>query len=99
MSENRKKEKNPFYGKAHTLESLALIKTAAINRIKDSVLGMEVEITDLENNITTVHTSIRKAAKSIHSDIKTILRREKLQLDKGINLPYRKRYYITIKRN
>ena len=29
MSEKRKKENNPFYGKRHTLKSLNLIKSAA----------------------------------------------------------------------
>lgn len=42
-------------------------------------------------------TSIRKAAISIISDIKTLLRREKLE-EKGLKTPYRGRYFITIKR-
>ena len=33
MSENRKKENNPFCGKRHTLKSLNLIKSTAKKRI------------------------------------------------------------------
>ena len=32
MSENRKKENNPFYGKRHNLKSLNLIKSAEKNK-------------------------------------------------------------------
>jgi hypothetical protein len=46
-----------------------------------------------------VYSSIRKAAESINSDIKTILRREKIQTEKGINTPYRNKFLICIKRN
>jgi group I intron endonuclease len=99
MSENRKGESNPFYGKKHTLDSLELIKFAAKNRTNPPVAVLEVEITDLDTKTTTVYNSIRKAAESINSDIKTILRREKLQIEKGINTSYRKRYIISIKRN
>jgi group I intron endonuclease len=98
MSENRKKENNPFYGKTHTLKSLNFIKFAAKNRIKSPIPGLEVEITDLETKLTIVYCSIRKAAKAISSDIKTILRREKQQIEKGENTPYKKRYIISIKR-
>jgi len=99
MSDSRKGLNNPFYGKTHTEESLAQMKAAAVNRLKPPVPGLEVEITDLITNITTIYDSIRKAAIAINSDIKTILRREKAQLEKGINTPYRKRFIITIKRN
>jgi len=59
---------------------------------------INVEITDIETNITTKYDSIRSVAKAINSDTKTILRREKSQLEKGINTPYRGRYIIKIKR-
>lgn len=32
MSENRKKGNNPLFGKSHTSDSIALMKTAAANR-------------------------------------------------------------------
>ena len=99
MSISRKGEKNSFYGKTHTLESRLLMKKNALNRINPSNPGMEVEITDLFSRKTEVFSSIRKAANSINSDIKTILRREKLQIFKGINTPYREKYLITINRN
>jgi len=98
MSKSRTGKDNYFYGKKHSEKSLALIKDAAMRRIKHPVPGIEVEITNIETKETTVYESIRKAALAIGSDIKTILRREKLQIDKGINTPYKKKYMITIKR-
>jgi group I intron endonuclease len=89
---------NSFYGKTHTLDSLALMK-ANKNRINPPVPGLEVEITDLETEITTKYSSIRKAVESINSHVRTILRREKTQIEKGVNTPYRNRYIISIKRN
>jgi S-adenosylmethionine synthetase len=62
------------------------------------VPGISVDIMDIETNITTSFNSIRSAADSIGSDIKTILRRDKSQLAKGINTPYINRYIINIKR-
>lgn len=47
---------------------------------------------------TTVCIFIRKAAKALGSDIKTILCRDKSQIIKGINIPYKNRYIIVIKR-
>lgn len=98
MSDNRKGENNPFFGKKHKPEAIDRFKEIALNREYLSVPGIEVEITDIETRITTVYTSIRQAAASINSDIKTLLRREKSQLEKGINTPYRKKYLINIKR-
>lgn len=98
MSEDRKGENNPFFGKKHKPETIERFKEIAFNRELLPVPGVEVEITDLETKITTVYTSIRKAAASINSDIKTLLRREKSQIEKGINTPYRKKYIINIKR-
>ncbi len=89
-------------GKKHTKEAISLLKAAYANREKSPVqppVGIEVEITDLETKITTTYESIRKAAKAIGSDIKSISRREKSQLEKGINTPYRNRYMIVIRRS
>jgi group I intron endonuclease len=99
MSESRRGANNPFYGKTHTLDSLALMKANNKNRINPPVPGLEVEITDLETGITTKYSSIRKAVESINSQVSTILRREKTQIEKGVNTPYRNRYIISIKRN
>lgn len=99
MSESRRGENNPFYGKKHNEETLSGIRAAAANRIKTPVPGIEVEITDLETKLTTTYESIRKAAVAIGSDIKSLSRREKSQLEKGINTPYRNRYMIVIRRS
>jgi len=57
MSENRKKENNPFYGKIHTLKNLNFIKSAAKNNKSAifSTRSYEVEITELETKFTTVY--------------------------------------------
>ena len=88
-----------FEGKQHTPESLNLIRAAALNRTKLNKPGVEVEITDIETKLTTTYESIRKAAKAINSDIKSLSRREKSQLEKGINTLYRGRYQIVFKRS
>jgi hypothetical protein len=75
------------------------MRAAAGNRENLPVPGIEVEITDLQTKLTTTYDSIHKAANAIDSDIKTILRREKSQLEKGVNTPYRNRYIIVIKRS
>lgn len=93
-----KGESNYFYPKKYSKESLNLLNTVVKKIKKSPVSGLEVEIIDLKTNITTVFASIRKAAEAIGSDIKTILRREKSQIKKGLITPYRKRYLIIIKR-
>lgn len=98
MSETRKGVNNPFYGKKHSKEAIASLSYAASSRTKQPKAGVEVKITDLHTNITTVYESIRKAASAIDSDIKTLSRREKSQREKGINTPFRSRYTIVFKR-
>jgi group I intron endonuclease len=100
MSESRKGINNSFYGKKDTTEALNLIINTALNRTKLSKPGVVVEITDLETKLTSTYESIRKAANAINSDIKSLSRREKSQLEKlgGINTPYRNKYMIVFKR-
>ncbi len=98
MSITRMGVNNSFYNKKHTPETIEILKEIARNRKHVPVKGLEVEITDLVTKNTTVHSSIREAAKFLKSDIKIILRREASQLEKGINTPYRKRYIININR-
>ena len=81
------------------MESIDLIIAAALKITKLNKLGVEVEITDLETKLTTTYESIRKAAKDINSDIKSLSRREKSQRGKGINTPYKGRYMIVFKRS
>nr|QDG01213.1 GIY-YIG endonuclease [Scytalidium sp.] len=99
MSQNRRGINNPFYNKKHTFETLEKLKDIARNRDYTPVKGLEVEITDLETKITNTHSSIREAAKFLDYDIKTLLRREASQLNKGTNKPYRNRYIININRD
>ncbi|SRR5258706_13079907 len=90
----REGKTGPFQGKKHTEKSSALLSAAAKNRLTTPVPGIQVEVIDLETNVTSTYDSIRKAAAALKSVIKTILRREK----NGINKPYRGRYIINIKR-
>lgn len=99
MSISRRNENNPFFGKKHSVNVIKKLKELASNRKYLPKSGIEVEITDLATKKTIVYNSIRKAAIAINSDIKTVLRREKLQNEKGLNTPYRKRYIINIKRD
>jgi group I intron endonuclease len=99
MSKNRRGINNPFYNKKHTIESLEKLREIARNRNYTPIKGLEVEITDIETKITSMHRSIREAAKFLNSDIKTLLRREEIQLIKGINKPYRNKYIININRD
>jgi len=98
MSNSCKWVNNPFLGKIHSNKSSALIKAATLNRKSVPISSIEVEVIDLYINITTVYKSIHKAAIAINSEIKTILRREKDQKEKGINTPYKKQYMINKKR-
>lgn len=98
MSNSCKWVNNPFLGKIHSNKSSALIKAATLNRKSVPISSIEVEVIDLYINITTVYKSIHKAAIAINYDIKTILRREKDQKEKGINTPYKKQYMINKKR-
>lgn len=82
----------PFAGKRHTESSLALLSNAAKNRLTLPVPGIQVEVTNIETNITITYDSVRKAADALDSDIKTLLRREKNKVIK----PYRGRYKINI---
>lgn len=98
MSKTRRGINNPFYNKKHNTETLEKLRDIARNRKYTPIKGLEVEITDLETKITSTYSSIRKAAKYLKSDIKTLLRREETQLNKGINKPYRNKYIISINR-
>lgn len=99
MSKNRRGPNNAFYNKKHTADTIEKFKEIARNRDYTPVKGLEVEITDLETKTTTIHSSIREAAKFLNSDIKILLRREASQKEKGVNKPYRNRYVIYINRD
>jgi hypothetical protein len=72
---------------------------AKLNPILNKKKGIQVQIIDLETNLTNTYESIRKAADAINADSKTLLVREKSESNKGINTPFRGRYFIKILRN
>lgn len=98
---------NPNFGREISKETRKKMAVAKLGRKLSektrakisAARGIIVKILDLETNQETVFDSIRKAADSINSHKNTILRREKSQLEKGINTPYKKRYMIEIKRD
>lgn len=65
--------------KNNKLNVISKLKEIASSRTYLPVPGLEVEVTDIETKTTIVYESIRKAALALNSDIKTILRREKMQ--------------------
>lgn len=98
LSEINTGSNNPFFGKKHLPSTIDNLKLISSNREYKPVKGLQVEVTDIENKDTFVFDSVREAAKFLNSDIKTLLRRERSQLEKGVNTLYRKRYFININR-
>ena len=82
-----------FMGKTYTEKSRALIRAAASDIIKPAIPDMRVEIIDFEAKLTTIYESVRKAAKAIGSNIKSIVRHEKRKKKKK---PDRKRNKYTM---
>lgn len=60
--------------------------------------GIKVEVTDVRTNETTIYNSLRNAAKALSTDLKAIYYNENLQKERGISVPFKKHYYIKIKR-
>ena len=56
---------NTFFGKRHTEEAKALIRTARLNRVKDPKPGFKVEVLDTLTNTSTIYKSLRAAAKAL----------------------------------
>lgn len=73
MSTNRKGKSNPFFGKKHSHKSIELMKNAAKNRVKLPVPGIEVEVFDIEKNMSTIYNSIRKAATAMDTNVGNVL--------------------------
>lgn len=80
------------FGRITSEDTKRKMSIIARNRKHFPVPGLQVQVTDLDTDITTTYNSIRAAAAALNSDIKTIWRREKNNITK----PYRKRYIINI---
>uniref|UniRef100_A0A896YT25 GIY-YIG endonuclease n=1 Tax=Coniophora puteana TaxID=80637 RepID=A0A896YT25_9AGAM len=94
MSENRKGENSPLFGKTLSEETKAKMSETALNRTKLHRPGTFVEVLDLQTNHTVIYNSQRDAVKALGTHLSTLSRREK----SGITKPFRDRYVITIKR-
>lgn len=78
MSENRKGNKDSFFGRKHTELTKSILREFARNRIKDPKTGFVVEVTDILTNTTKTYKSIREAAKSLNTNMITLISREKI---------------------
>ena len=92
-------------GYKHSIESKEKIRIASLGRKHtEAVKQIMSHSCKWVNNpfLGKIHSNkslaLIKAAIAINSDIKTILRREKDQKEKGINTPYKKQYIISVKR-
>jgi NUMOD3 motif len=95
MSENRKGENNPFFGKTQSKETKEKFREIALNREKFHRPGIKVEVIDLQTSAareTIIYNSIRDAVKALDTHLSTLFRREK----KGITKLFRGRYHIKI---
>lgn len=95
MSQSRMGVNNPMFGKDVSEETKAKLSEAAKNRVKSKKPSFVVEILDLENNLTTEYKSIREAARSLGTNMSTLVSRDK----RGTKKAYKGRYVITIKRS
>ena len=103
MSEETKsKQRAPKLGLGRSEATRAKLKEHLTNLNKTVHAlkkGIKVIVTDLETNITTEYSSVRKAAEGIGSHLSVLLKHVKLQLTKGYTKPFRGRYVIKIMRN
>ena len=60
--------------------------------------GIKVEVTDIRTSETTIYNSIRSAAKALSTDLKAMHYNEKLQEERGTDVPFKKHFYLKIKR-
>ena len=61
--------------------------------------GIKVEVTDIRTNETIIYKSLRDAAKALNTDLKAMHYNERIQKERGISVPFKKHYYIRIKRD
>jgi group I intron endonuclease len=88
-------------GFRHSNETKAKLKEHLTNlntKILAKKKGIKVSVLDLETKITSEYNSIRKAAKEMGSHANSLLRHEKLQLEKDYTKPFKDRYVIVILR-
>ena len=90
-SSTKIKQRNAKLGFKHSPETLVKLKEH-LNNLNVNILpkknSIQVKVLDLETNITIKYDSIRKAAKAIKSYANTLLKYEKLCLNKGYNKPF-----------
>lgn len=89
-------------GYKHTHEASDKMKQKAANRIHKPNPGIEVEITDQNTGISTCYDSIREAANFMRSKHSSLLKRQRIILNKrGLNYSpfiFKGRYVVNIKR-
>ena len=58
--------------------------------------GIKVEVTDVRTQITTIYTSMRKAAEGLSTDLKALQYNERVQKEKEEIRLFKKYYQVTI---
>lgn len=84
-------------GYKHTEDNLSIVRQhlAKLNKAK----GFKVEIVDKVTNTVNTFDSLREAAKQLKIARETIIKYDKMRLEKGIEILIKKRYSIKIFRN
>jgi group I intron endonuclease len=97
----KSKMKAARLGTSTSDETKAKLKEAMALKLNDffKLQGLKITVLDLDTKITTEYDSIRRAAEGIGCDKSSLLRYEKLQLNKGYTKPFKDRYVIVINRN
>jgi len=90
-----------FKLRKHTAEAIAKMKLRrhseeSKEKIRNTI-GIKVIVTDSLTNTTVEYNSMKEAAKAIDVSPNTIFERKKLQQDKGIIKPIKKRYFVEVK--
>jgi len=70
MSETRKGENNPMFGKTLTSETRAKLSAALMGNTNHP--SNLVTVHDIATDVATQYSSIRKAAEALHSNIRTL---------------------------
>lgn len=94
MSSTRRGVNNNFFGKKHSEDTILTLKEYAKIRKTVSKGGLSVEVFDTFTNTKQVYNSIREAAKSLATNMSTLVSRDK----RGTTKLYKNRYNITINR-
>jgi group I intron endonuclease len=84
-----------IFNQNEKLRSNASERMLKLNEAK----AIRVEVTDIRINETTIYKSLRDAAKALNTDLKAMHYNERKQKERNMPVPFKKHYYIKIKRD